>query len=262
MIERHRVGGVILFSRNLRDAAQTRALTTALQACAHAAGHPAPLLIATDQENGLVRRLGREATVLPGNMALGATGDARRAYEVARATGRELRALGINMNLAPVADVNNNPRNPVIGVRAFGDDPARVAEMVAAATRGYAEARVVATLKHFPGHGDTQVDLHLTLATVPFDLARLEAVELSPFVAGIAAGAPCVMTAHLALPALTGYATLPATLPPRCCARYCAVNWVSAAWWSPTVWKWALSPIPSACRREPCARWRRALTWR
>ncbi len=214
LIERYGVGGIILFSRNLRDAHQTLALTHDLQAIARQAGHPAPLLIATDQENGMVRRLGRDATALAGSMALGATGDPLLAYDVALATGRELRAVGINMNLAPVADVNNNPRNPVIGVRSFGDDPGRVARMVAAAARGYADAGIVATLKHFPGHGDTQVDLHLALAALPYPVERLEAVELPPFAAGIAAGAPCVMTAHLALPALTGSDDQPATLSP------------------------------------------------
>jgi beta-N-acetylhexosaminidase len=215
LIEREHVGGVILFSRNLRDARQTRALTTRLQAIARAAGHPYPLLIATDQENGLVRRLGADATVFPGGMALGAVGDEDVTFAVARATARELRALGITMNFAPVADVNNNPANPVIGVRSFGENPAAVAAHTAAAVRGHLAGGVIPTLKHFPGHGDTAMDSHLGLPIVPFDLERLERVELAPFRAGLAAGAECVMTAHVALPRLTGGEPIPAILAPE-----------------------------------------------
>lgn len=215
LIEREHVGGVILFSRNLRDARQTRALTTRLQEIARAAGQPYPLLIATDQENGLVRRLGADATVFPGGMALGATGDEEMTFAVARATARELRALGINMNFAPVADVNNNPANPVIGVRSFGENPAAVATHTAAAVRGHLAGGVIPTLKHFPGHGDTAADSHLGLPVVPFDLERLERVELAPFRAGLAAGAECVMTAHVALPRLTGGEPIPAILAPE-----------------------------------------------
>ena len=160
-----------------------------MQQIARAAGHPYPLLIATDQENGLVRRLGADATVFPGNMALGAVGDEEMTFAVAQATARELRALGINMNFAPVVDVNNNPANPVIGVRSFGEDTAAVAAHAAAAVRGYLAGGVIPTLKHFPGHGDTAADSHLGLPVVPFDLERLERVELAPFRAGLAAGA-------------------------------------------------------------------------
>lgn len=225
LIERQRVGSVILFSRNCRGGpAQVRALTATLQALAHAAGHPRPLLIAVDQENGLVRRLApapddeRQVyapTQFPGNMALGAAGDPDLTQAVTCASGEELRALGINLNLAPVADVNNNPANPVIGVRSFGEDPHEVARHVAAAVRGYSAGGVIATLKHFPGHGDTATDSHLGLPLVPHDRARLEAVELPPFRAGLAAGAECVLMAHVALPALTGGRAVPATLAPE-----------------------------------------------
>jgi beta-N-acetylhexosaminidase len=211
--ERH-VGGVILFSRNIADTPQLAVLTRALQRIARDAGHPAPLLIATDQENGLVRRLGAGSTIFPGNMALGAVDDEATTGQVAAATGAELRALGVNMNLAPDADINNNPANPVIGVRSFGEDPQAVARHVAAAVEGYRAARVIPTLKHFPGHGDTAVDSHLAMPALPYSLDRLERVELVPFARGIAAGADAVMTAHLALPReLTGDA-LPATLSP------------------------------------------------
>jgi len=216
LIEQHQVGGVILFSRNVRDAAQTQALTNSLQASARAAGHRYPLLIATDQENGLVRRFGAAITPFPGAMALGATGSEQLAREVAEATGQELRALGVNMNLAPDADVNNNPANPVIGVRSFGEDPELVARLVAASVEGYRAAGVIATLKHFPGHGDTSTDSHLALPVVLHTLERLTHIELPPFQRGIAAGADAIMTAHLALPQFaSGAATdpaMPATL--------------------------------------------------
>jgi beta-N-acetylhexosaminidase len=126
-----------------------------------------------------------------------------------------LRAVGVNVNFAPVADVNINPANPVIGVRSFGADPALVARHVAATVRGYGQVGVTATLKHFPGHGDTATDSHLALPLVPDDRVRLEAVELPPFRAGIDAGAECVMTAHVALPRLTGGRAVPATLAPE-----------------------------------------------
>ncbi len=196
------VGNVILFARNVRDAAQLRRLTGELQAVARAAGHRRPLLITIDEENGVVRRLGAGTTVFPGNMALGAAGYEELTWEVARATGRELRALGVTMNLAPVVDVNNNPANPVIGVRSFGEDPAEVASLGAAAVRGYGAAGMLTALKHFPGHGDTAVDSHLALPTIDHDLERLERVELPPFRAGLAAGADAVMVAHIAFPCL------------------------------------------------------------
>jgi beta-N-acetylhexosaminidase len=215
LIRRQHVGGVILFLRNVRDAEQVLRLTGELQAVARDAGHPYPLLVAIDQENGIVQRLGTAVTPLPGNMALGAIDSEEVAERIAEATGRELRALGINMNLAPVADVNSNPANPVIGVRSFGEDPERVARLTAAAVRGYRRAGVIATLKHFPGHGDTAVDSHVGIPVVPRDLAQLRQVELVPFREGIAAGAPAVLTAHVALPALTGDDGTPATLAPE-----------------------------------------------
>jgi beta-N-acetylhexosaminidase len=214
MISRYHVGGVILFSRNVRDTRQVLELTSSLQEAARAVGHRYPLLIAIDQENGVVQRLGRSATQFPGNMALGAIGSERIAHDIAYATGRELRALGFNMNLAPVVDVNNNPANPVIGVRSFGEDPQLVARLGAATVRGYQEAGVITTLKHFPGHGDTSVDSHLSLPTLPFTLERLEQVELVPFRSGIQVGADCVMSAHIAFPAITGRTDIPATLSP------------------------------------------------
>lgn len=212
------VGGVILFSRNFASPEQARALTASLQRAAHEAGHPLPLLIATDQENGIVRRTGPGTTFFPGNAALGAiAAEAAAAAEnateaVARATGEELRSLGVNMNLAPDVDVANNPANPVIGVRSFGAEPELVARLGAAAIRGYRAAGIASTIKHFPGHGDTAVDSHQALPVINADRARLDTIELPPFRAGIVAGADAVMTAHIAMPAITSDLTLPATL--------------------------------------------------
>jgi len=218
LIERERIGGVILFTRNIADQAQTAALTHTLQSAARAAGHPAPLLVMTDQENGLVRRLGSDSIPFPGAMALGAIGGPEREQlveDVARATARDLQAHGVNMNLAPVMDVNYAPDNPVVGVRSFGSDPELVGRLGVAASRGLQGEGVIATVKHFPGHGDTTVDSHLALPVVAAAPARLEAVELAPFRRGVAAGAACVMTAHVAFPALSGGAPTPATLAPE-----------------------------------------------
>ncbi|HLX56575.1 MAG TPA: glycoside hydrolase family 3 N-terminal domain-containing protein, partial [Ktedonobacteraceae bacterium] len=146
LIQRYHVGNIILFSRNVGDARQVFELTHSLQAIARNAGQPFPLLIAIDQENGIVQRLGEEATIFPGNMALGAIDSEEIAFKVALATGRELKVLGINMNLAPVVDVNNNAANPVIGVRSFGEDPRQVAHLGSAMARGYHDAGIIACL--------------------------------------------------------------------------------------------------------------------
>ncbi|HKW22954.1 MAG TPA: glycoside hydrolase family 3 protein [Ktedonobacterales bacterium] len=217
LIRAGHVGGIILFSRNLGSPRQILLLTSTLQEAARGAGHPYPLLIATDQENGIVRRTGAATTCFPGNMALGAINSPAATEVVARATGQELRALGITMNLAPDVDISNNPANPVIGVRSFGSDPELVARLGTNAVMGYQAAGVVATLKHFPGHGDTDTDSHLALPVVPFDTERLETVELKPFRRAIDVGAEtlAVMTAHVAVPAITGSSTLPATLAPE-----------------------------------------------
>jgi beta-N-acetylhexosaminidase len=215
LIENYHVGNIVLFSRNIKDIHQLHTLTTHLQEIARKAGQRYPLLIAIDQENGMVQRLGPDATPFPGNMALGAIGSEQIVYEVAQATGRELRALGIGMNLAPVVDVNNNPANPVIGSRSFGEDPQQVARLGVAIVRGLHDAGIIACLKHFPGHGDTTRDSHLALPTLPYTLERLAALELLPFEQGIAAGVDCIMSAHIAFPALTNGIILPATLSPE-----------------------------------------------
>ena len=152
------------------------------------------------------------ATAFPRMMAFGAAGDERLAYEAGRVTGEESRALGIHVNFAPVVDVNNNPRNPVINTRSFGEDPAAVGRLASAFVRGMQSAGEMATLKHFPGHGDTDVDSHLGLPIITDPRSELERTELPPFKAGIAAGADAVMTGHIEMPALDPAPNTPTTL--------------------------------------------------
>jgi beta-N-acetylhexosaminidase len=183
-----------------------------------------PLLVASDLEPGLGRLVGGvhvpsllrggSATLLTTNMAIGAAGRVEDAYQAGRITGREARAIGITMAFSPTSDVNNNPANPVINTRSFGEDPEAVAALASAFVRGLQEEGVVATVKHFPGHGDTDTDSHLALPVVASNYARLDSVELRPFKAAIEAGVGAVMTAHIALPAL-GQPTTPATLVPE-----------------------------------------------
>jgi beta-N-acetylhexosaminidase len=209
LIQECHLGALSLFLHNCTGGpGQVRALTTALQDLASAAGLP-PVLVAIDQEGGVVTRLRHPFAVFPSQMAQAATGNPRTAYRVARAMAREMRAVGIRWNFAPVLDVNINASNPVIGVRSFGCDPAQVAKFGVAALEGYRDGGVVACGKHFPGHGDTHVDSHLDLPTVDFGWERLEAVELAPFRAAIAADIPSLMTAHIRFPAVDD---LPATL--------------------------------------------------
>lgn len=170
-----------------------------------------PLLVAADLESGPAMRI-RGGTAFPGNMALGATGRELDAYEVGRVTAVEAQAIGIHWVFAPVVDVNNNPANPIINTRSFGEDPQRVAELGAAFLRGVEEHGLMATAKHFPGHGDTGVDSHLALPLIAGDRARLDTVELVPFRAAVRAGVDAVMSGHLAVPALTGPDGPPATL--------------------------------------------------
>jgi len=215
LIRDHHVGGVILFARNIGRPEDVLRLTTALQRIAYEAGHAHPLFISIDQENGIVRRLGAGATLLPGSMAIGATGDPHSAFLVSEATGLELKALGINYNLAPVLDVNNNPGNPVIGVRSYGEDPHVVADYGIEAMRGLQAAGVPACGKHFPGHGDTSLDSHLTLPQIAHDRARLDAVELVPFMKAITAGIDSIMIAHVCFPTIEPDADIPATMSRR-----------------------------------------------
>ena len=172
-----------------------------------------PLLIAADLESGPWMRI-RGATAFPGNMALGATDRELDAYEVGRVIALEGRAVGIHFDFAPVADVNNNPQNPIINVRSFGENPQRVAELAGAFIRGLREHGMLSTAKHFPGHGDTGTDSHVALPVITATRARLDSVELVPFREAIREGTDAVMTAHLAIAGLTGEASPPATLSP------------------------------------------------
>jgi beta-N-acetylhexosaminidase len=172
-----------------------------------------PLLTSSDFEWGVQMRIAG-ATKFPRAMAFGATGDPQLGYEAGKVVGAESRALGVHVDYGPVADVNNNPRNPVINIRSFGEDPARAGAMVAGWVRGLQEAGMLATLKHFPGHGDTDVDSHLGLPIVTHPRERLDAVELPPFRSGIAAGASGVMVAHIELPAID-QEKQPATFSPK-----------------------------------------------
>ncbi|KAK0392957.1 hypothetical protein NLU13_2451 [Sarocladium strictum] len=206
------VGAIVLFKRNIGDAQQLRDLCRDLQRVAKEAGHEQPLFIGIDQENGLVTRISPPvASQLPGPMAIGATGSVQASQDVAKMTGGMLRHFGINMNYAPVADINSEPLNPVIGVRSPGDDPHMVAEHVNAAARGLRAVSVVPCVKHFPGHGDTAVDSHYGLPVINKSRASLEAVELVPFREAVSEGVEMVMTAHISLPQLTG-SDIPATL--------------------------------------------------
>jgi beta-N-acetylhexosaminidase len=212
LIRQGKVGGVIYFARQGSDPAALRSLSERLQAAARQRERPTPgLIIAVDHEGGLVQRWGPPFTTWPGNMAIGATGSTAYAEQVAAAMARELAAVGVNLNLSPVADVNVNPQNPVIGIRSYGEDPARVADLVAAAVRGSQSAGVSAAVKHFPGHGDTVADSHKGLPSVPHSRERLNRVELVPFRSAIAAGVDVIMTAHVAFPAVATDG-LPATL--------------------------------------------------
>jgi beta-N-acetylhexosaminidase len=212
ILRRYHIGGVILFARNIASVEQTRALTGAIHRVCTV--HGLPPMLGVDQEGGRVKRLMAAATGIPSAMALGATGDPALAGRVMAATGRELRALGINTDFAPCVDVNNNPRNPVIGTRSYGESPARVGAFGVAVLEGLRGVGVAATAKHFPGHGDTHTDSHLDLPVIPHDLGHLHAVELPPFGAAIRAGVPLVMTSHISFPALEPDG-IPATLSRR-----------------------------------------------
>ncbi|MGN9813062.1 glycoside hydrolase family 3 protein [Micromonospora sp. BQ11] len=202
------LGSVVLFARNVVDPAQVAALTATLRA------ERPDVIVAIDEEAGDVTRIeSARGSSRPGNLALGAIDDPALTEEVARDLGTDLAALGVTLDYAPDADVNSNPDNPVIGVRSFGAEPALVARHTAAWVRGLQAGGVAACAKHFPGHGDTRVDSHHDLPLITADRARLDAVELAPFRAAVAAGVQAVMTGHLLVPALDP--ELPATLSSR-----------------------------------------------
>lgn len=210
LIREHSLGGVILYGKNCVDPDQVRELINSLQEVAREAGSAYPLLVATDQEQGRVVRLREGLTLFPPMGAIARTGDPSLVSRIAGAVSRELLALGVNWNLTPVADVLSVPSPAsAVGDRSFGTDPAVVGAMVEAYVRGAEKAGMISCLKHFPGHGGTESDSHLTSPRIDRSRADLEAVDFTPFRRGIAAGAPTVMTAHITFPALD--ASLPAT---------------------------------------------------
>lgn len=208
-VRQRKVGGVALFSRNIKNLEQTARFTRQLHRLTK---DRVPIFLALDQEGGNVIRVEEGAMILPGNMALGATRSKTLAYVAGQGLAIDLRRLGFNMNLAPVLDVNSNPRNPVIGIRSYGERPELVAELGSWYVRGQQEMGVVAVAKHFPGHGDTQSDSHFSMPAVDASLKRLKQVELAPFQRAMDAGLDAVMTAHIALPQIAESPHLPATL--------------------------------------------------
>ncbi|HEY8499812.1 MAG TPA: glycoside hydrolase family 3 protein [Clostridia bacterium] len=209
-IKKYKPGGVILFAENVRTIPQTVTLIESLQELSRT-----PLFIAVDEEGGIVSRITKSpemhATKFPDNAKIGETGDPELAEAVARAISAEISSLGFNMNFAPVADINSNPDNTVIGRRAYGSDAGLVSKMVSAAVSGIQSEQLSAVLKHFPGHGDTIEDSHYGSASVSHSKERLFNTELLPFISGIEAGADCVMAAHILTPNIKGE-NVPATL--------------------------------------------------
>jgi beta-N-acetylhexosaminidase len=211
LIEEHKVGGLILMTRNVKDPFHLRQLLDGMQVLASENGLP-PLFVSIDQEGGHASRL-RPPLFRETRSAwqLGEENSANAARLQAGNIGAELLEIGINWDFAPVLDVNNNPLNPVIGKRSYGDDARKVADLGAAAVHGFQDdVGVMACGKHFPGHGDTDVDSHAALPTIPHSMERLREVELLPFKAAIEAGVAAIMTAHIMFPALDPQ--LPATL--------------------------------------------------
>ena len=229
LVREQQVGGLLMFGARtpqpavllnpnysrtgLGEPLNAASLINRLQAAA-----PVPLLVTADFETGVGFRLAG-ATVFPNAMAFGAAGDPRLAHAAGRITATEARAIGVHVNFAPVVDVNNNPRNPVINIRSFGEHPARVGALAGAYIEGLRAGGMLATVKHFPGHGDTDVDSHIGLPVINHPRERLDRIELVPFRAGFAAGADAVMTAHVELPALDPAPATPATFSPAIVER-------------------------------------------
>ncbi|MFD0960241.1 glycoside hydrolase family 3 protein [Paenibacillus chungangensis] len=202
MVVELKAGGIFLPTGSLQVPEQVHRLTTLLQSAALAEGSGIPLFISADFVAGAGCKLRSGAVHFPKNRAIGAGEDEQLAYESGRITAKESLAMGVNFNYSPVVDINNNPLNPVIGMHSFGEDRELVSRMGSAIIRGYQEHGMIATAKHFPGHGDTSVDSHEDLPVLPFDLERLEAFELYPFRQAIEAGVDAVMVGHIAVPSL------------------------------------------------------------
>lgn len=197
-LSRGLLAGVILFRRNIVDVVQVHTLCASIVA----ASRSIPPLLSIDQEGGRVARLRDGVTLLPPMRTLGRIDDPALTRRAALAVGRELAALGINLNFAPVCDVDSNPANPIIGDRSFGREVATVCRHVVAFNEGLEDAGVMGCAKHFPGHGDTETDSHMELPRLPHPIERLEQVELPPFRAAIRAGVASIMTAHVLFEAI------------------------------------------------------------
>lgn len=210
LIKEYKVGNIILFARNVASPKQLFLLNQNLQKLA-LKELGIPLFISIDQEGGMVTRIFNGSTFFPGAMTISATNNPENAYQIGQIMGKELSALGINMNLAPIYDVNNNPHNPVIGVRSFSDDPKVVSKYAWEFSKGLQENNVFATAKHFPGHGDTNVDSHLGLPRIDYDREYLDNFEFYPFKYAIDRGIKAIMSSHINFPKLTND-ELPATL--------------------------------------------------
>ncbi|MBI5788404.1 MAG: beta-N-acetylhexosaminidase [Candidatus Schekmanbacteria bacterium] len=208
-LDQYSPGGVILFKRNYQNRQQLIKLCSELQSWAKKQFPAIPLFIAVDHEGGRVQRFRSEFTLLP---PAGTIKSAQEAYRIGKTMGRELTGAGINMNLAPVLDVNSNPQNPIIGDRSYGSTPERVIELALPLMLGMMEEGLIAVGKHFPGHGDTSLDSHLALPTVDAAPDILRQRELAPFAAAIGNGLPAIMTAHVLYPAWDG--NNPATTSP------------------------------------------------
>ncbi|TAL32934.1 MAG: beta-N-acetylhexosaminidase [Spirochaetes bacterium] len=210
ILEKYLPGGIILYGYNIDQRQGPARYVAALQESSMKYSG-IPLFISTDQEGGRVYRITQGVTQFPGNMAFGVVNDTDLIYDASRILGMQLRAAGVNMNLAPVLDVNNNPDNPVINSRSFGSRADVVARMGRFYVKGLQKARCIAVGKHFPGHGDTNRDSHLTLPVITHDMERLASLELNPFDAAIKSGMEVIMTAHISYPTILK-SDIPATL--------------------------------------------------
>ncbi|MBZ9687075.1 glycoside hydrolase family 3 protein [Clostridium estertheticum] len=210
LIKNYHIGNVIVFQRNIKDSLQLAGLDNSIQKLMDK-HNSVPAFIGIDQEGGMVTRLFKKATFFPGNMAIAAGIPWEEAFELGAAVGEELHDVGVNMNFAPVLDVNNNPGNPVIGVRSYGDSPERVAQYGKHLYKGLQSEKVLSCGKHFPGHGNTNVDSHFGIPIISSDLSELKKVELVPFIEAINSGIDGIMTSHILFSALEKN-NLPATL--------------------------------------------------
>ena len=209
-VREYKIGNIILFSRNIKDWVQLKNLCMQIAELVKGETGEDPFIM-IDQEGGGVSRIADAQMNVPGQMALAGTADPQMVSRAAEITAQELRSCGINMNLAPVMDINSNPDNPIIGARSYGEDAETVARYGVCAVEGYRKEKVACCLKHFPGHGDTAVDSHLGLPIVNKSLEDLARNELIPFQKGMEAGAPAIMTTHILFPQIES-AKIPATM--------------------------------------------------